>query len=375
MQIGIPRETKDGERRVAVVPDGVRVLVGDGHRVVVEAGAGVASGFDDDAYRDAGGVVTASSDEVWGSPLIVKVKEVQPREYGQLQPGTTIFGFAQLNRDRALLDAVLAARVRVVAFETVRDAHRGLPLLAPMSRIAGRLAPLAGGRALQTDAGGNGTLLTGVDGVPAAQVLVLGAGNVGREAARVAARLGCDVVVLSRGSERLRALETSLAHEGLRVRAAVLDENALCTAIAAADVVIGAVLEPGRLSPKLVRREQLRTMRAGSAFVDVGIDQGGIAETSRMTSLTRSTYVEEGIVHYAVPNMPALVARTATQALAAAVLPYVREIAGRGMADAVRRDAGLAAGTMVWNGQIVHAGLAGDAGRPHAPLPIHAEAG
>jgi len=241
-------------------------------------------------------------------------------------------------------------------------------------RIDGK-RPLAGGRALQTDAGGNGTLLTGVDGVPAAQVLVLGAGNVGREAARVAARLGCDVVVLSRGSERLRALETSLAHEGLRVRAAVLDENALCTAIAAADVVIGAVLEPGRLSPKLVRREHLRTMRAGSAFVDVGIDQGGIAETSRMTSLTRSTYVEEGIVHYAVPNMPALVARTATQALAAAVLPYVREIAGRGMADAVRRDAGLAAGTMVWNGQIVHAGLAGDAGRPHAPLPIHAEAG
>ncbi|HEY3583591.1 MAG TPA: NAD-binding protein, partial [Casimicrobiaceae bacterium] len=311
---------------------------------------------------------------VWDSPLVVKVKEIQRGEYARLRPGTTIFGFAQLNRDPALLDAVLAARVGVVAFETVRDANGGLPLLAPMSRIAGRLAPLAGGRALQTDAGGNGTLLTGVDGVPAARVLVVGAGNVGREAARVAARLGCDVVVLSRGQGRLRDLEQSLASEGLRVRANVLDDEALRTAVADVDLVIGAVLEPGRLSPKLVRREHLRAMRPGSAFVDVGIDQGGIAETSRMTSLTHPTYVEEGVVHYAVPNMPALVARTATRALAGAVLPYVRDMAGDGVLAALARNAGLAAGAMAWDGRIVHAGLAGDAGRPHAPLPTPAEA-
>jgi alanine dehydrogenase len=374
MQIGIPRETKDGERRVAIVPDGVRVLVGDGHRVVVEAGAGGASGFADAAYRDAGARIVASPEDAWDSSLIVKVKEIQRGEYARLRPGTTIFGFAQLNRDPALLDAVLAARVGVVAFETVRDANGGLPLLAPMSRIAGRLAPLAGGRALQTDAGGNGTLLTGVDGVPAARVLVVGAGNVGREAARVAARLGCDVVVLSRGQGRLRDLEQSLASEGLRVRANVLCDEALRAAVADVDLVIGAVLEPGRLSPKLLRGEHLRAMRPGSAFVDVGIDQGGIAETSRMTSLTHPTYVEEGVVHYAVPNMPALVARTATRALAGAVLPYVRDMAGDGVLAALARNAGLAAGAMAWDGLIVHAGLAGDAGRPHAPLPTPAEA-
>lgn len=374
MQIGIPRETKDGERRVAVVPDGVHVLVGDGHRVVVETHAGVASGFGDAAYRNAGATVVAAPDEVWDSPLIVKVKEIQRGEYAWLRPGTTIFGFAQLNRDRALLDAVLDARVGVVAFETVRDANGGLPLLAPMSRIAGRLAPLAGGRALQTDVGGNGTLLTGVDDVPAARVLVVGAGNVGREAARVAARLGCNVVVLSRGPARLRDLEALLASEGLRVRASVLDDDALPTAVADADLIIGAVLEPGRLSPKIVRREHLRAMRPGSAFVDVGIDQGGIAETSRMTSLGDPTYVDEGVVHYAVPNMPALVARTATQALAGAVLPYVRAIARDGVLAALARDAGLAAGAMAWDGRIAHAGLARDAGRRCAPLTVHAEA-
>ena len=374
MQIGIPRETKDGERRVAVVPDGVQSLVGDGHRVVVETDAGAASGFGDAAYRDAGATVVAAPDEIWDSPLIVKVKEIQRGEYARLRPGTTIFGFAQLNRDRALLDAVLAARVGVVAFETVRDANGGLPLLAPMSRIAGRLAPLVGGRALQTDAGGNGTLLTGVDEVPAARVLVVGAGNVGREAARVAARLGCDVAVLSRGPARLRELATSLASEGLKVRVNVLDDEALRTAIADADLVIGAVLDPGRLSPKIVRREHLCAMRPGSAFVDVGIDQGGIAETSRMTSLSDPTYVDKGVVHYAVPNLPALVARTATQALAAAVLPHVRAMARAGILAALALDAGLADGAMVWDGRIVHAGLAHDAGRPHAPLPIHAEA-
>ena len=374
MQIGIPRETKDGERRVALVPDGVRTLVADGHRVVVEAGAGEASGFPDAAYRNAGAIVLPAAEDVWRSALVVKVKEIQRSEYARLTPGTAIFGFAQINRDRALLDAVLAAHVTVIAFETVRDAHGALPLLAPMSRIAGRLAPLAGARALQTDAGGNGTLITGIDAVPAARVLVLGAGNVGGEAARVAARLGCDVVVLSRGSARLHALASTLANEGLHVRAGVLDEDAVRAATADADLVIGAVLEPGRLSPKLLRREHLRAMREGSAFVDVGIDMGGMAETSRMTSLSNPTYVEEGVVHYAVPNMPALVARTATQALAAVVLPYVRELAARGVAAALARDPGLAAGTMVVDGGIVHPGLAGDAGRPCADLPRAAAA-
>jgi alanine dehydrogenase len=369
MQIGIPRETKDGERRVALVPDGVRELVAAGHSVVVEEGAGAASGFADDAYRGAGATIVDDPGMVWRCPLIVKVKEVQRGEYARLAPGTTIFGFAQLNRDRALLAAVLGARVRTFAFETVRDARGALPLLAPMSRIAGRIAPLAGAQALMTSAGGNGTLLTGVDAVPGARVVVIGAGNVGGEAARVAARLGCDVTVFSRGAARL----ATLAGTDARIVTAVLagDRTELHDAIARADLVICGVLEPGRLSPKLIPREVVRAMRAGSAIVDVGIDQGGIAETSRMTTLSQPTYVDEGIVHYAVPNMPALVARTASLALAAAALPYVRRLAD-GLANALERDAALAAGVMTWDGAIVHPGLAADTGARASPAPWRA---
>lgn len=371
MRIGMPRETKDGERRVAIVPDGVRVLVNAGHAVIVESDAGAASGFADAEYRAAGGVVVADAGEAWDCPLVVKVKEIQRGEYCRLSAATTVFGFAQLNRDPALLDAVLASGANIIGYETVRDANGALPLLAPMSRIAGRLAPLAGAQALQTSAGGNGTLITGVDAVAPARVVVIGAGNVGSEAARIAARLGCVVRVFSRGSERLARLEASLARGGTPVAVAQLREarEELDAAVANADLVIGAVLEPGTLSPKLVRRDTVRAMRAGSALVDVGIDQGGIAETSRMTTLSRPTYVDEGVVHYAVPNMPALVARTATCALAAAALPCVQRLAGRGIANAVDADAGLAAGVMVWNGAVVHPGLARDAGLPVGAQP------
>ena len=365
MRIGIPRERKDGERRVGIVPDGAHALALAGHTVVVESGAGTASGFPDVEYEAAGALVSADLDAIWQCPLIVKVKEVQRAEYPRLREGTTLFGFAQLNRDPALLDAVLASGVRIIAYETVRDANGRLPLLAPMSRIAGRLAPFAGAQALQTVAGGNGTLITGVDDVAAARVVVIGAGNVGGEAARVASWLGCRVQVFSRGAARLAQLEQSLARSGTPVAVAQLREttDALDVAIAEADLVIGAVLEPGTLSPKLIRREAVRAMRAGSAIVDVGIDQGGIAETSRMTSLSDPTYVEEGVVHYAVPNMPALVARTATLALGAATLPHVRSLADRGVAAALDADDGLAAGVMVWDGMVVHPGLARDAGR------------
>ena len=371
MRIGIPRETKDGERRVGIVPDGARALVQAGHAVIVERDAGVASGFADAEYVAAGARIVAEAGEVWQCPLIVKVKEVQRAEYPLLRAGTTVFGFAQLNRDPRLLEAVLAAGVRVIAYETVRDAEGRLPLLAPMSRIAGRLAPLVGAQALQTPAGGSGTLITGVDDVPAARVVVVGAGNVGGEAARVAARLGCDVRVFSRGAARLGALEQALARDGIPVAVARLEDagDALDGAIAQADLVIGAVLEPGRLSPKLGRREALRAMRPGSALVDVGIDQGGIAETSRMTTLSSPTYVEEGVVHYAVANMPALVARTATRALAGATLPHVQRLAERGIVAAVDADPGMAAGVMVWDGAIAHCGLARDAGVQAAAAP------
>jgi alanine dehydrogenase len=374
MRIGIPRETKDGERRVGVVPDGARELIAAGHSVVVEAAAGAASGFDDAGYRAAGAEI-ADAASVWRCPLVVKVKEIQRDEYARLVPHTTILGFAQLNRDPALVAALRAANVRVIACETVRDADGGLPLLAPMSRIAGRLAPIAGAQALQTAAGGNGTLITGVDDVPPADVVVIGAGTVGTEAARIAARMGCRVRVLSRGAARLAQLAAALAGAGTPVATVVIaDPRALVPAVADADLVVGAVLEPGKRSPKLLSREALRGMRPGSALVDVGIDQGGIAETSRMTTLSTPTYVEEGVVHYAVANMPALVARTATRALCGATLPYVRALADSAIAGALDTDAGLAAGVMLWDGAIAHPGLAADAGETAVPQPWRASA-
>ena len=361
VRIGVPRETKDGERRVALTPDGARVLTGDGHEVLVEAGAGARVGFEDAAYRDAGAQI-ASREAVWSCALVVKVKEVLPAEFPLLRAGSTFFGFAQINRDRTLLDALRRARVASIGYETVQDAQGRLPLLAPMSRIAGRLAPLAGADALSTARGGSGVLLTGVDDVPGAKVVVVGAGNVGGEAARVAGRLGARVWVFSRGEVRRRALAASLAHEGLHADIAGMESaTRFEEAVADADLVIGGVLEPGTLSPKLIRRAMLRSMRPGSALVDVGIDQAGIAETSRMTKISDPTYVECGVVHYAVPNMPSLVARTATLALTAATLPYVRAMAGLGIRAALERDAGLAAGLMVRDGDIVHAGLARDA--------------
>ncbi|MFO1398377.1 MAG: alanine dehydrogenase [Burkholderiales bacterium] len=366
MIVGIPRETKDGERRVGATPDGVRILVADGHRVRVGAGAGAAVGFADADYVAAGATVVADAADVWACDLVVKVKEIQPAEYPLLRPGSIVFGFAQINRDPALLAAVLAARVCAIGYETVRDRDGGTPLLAPMSRIAGRLAPLEGAAALGTDRGGAGVLLTGVDDVPGARVVIVGAGNVGSEAARIAARLGARVTVFSRGDARRQALAAALAREGHAIECHPLaagHDARFADAVAGADLVIGGVLEPGSLSPKLLSHDLVRAMRPGSAIVDVGIDQGGIAATSRMTKLSAPTYVEHGVVHYAVPNMPSLVARTATLALTAATLPQVLALAGRGLGPALGADRGLAAGVMVRDGAIVHRGLAADAAR------------
>lgn len=362
MRIGVPRETKDGERRVGVTPAGVAALVADGHRVEVGAGAGAAVGFVDAEYRAAGAQVVAAA-SVWACDLVVKVKEIQPDEYASLREGSIVFGFAQINRDPRLLAAVLAARLAVIGYETVRDAQGQVPLLAPMSRIAGRLAPLAGADALTTARGGSGVLLAGVDDVPGAQVVVIGAGQVGAEAARIAARLGARVTVFSRGAARREALVRTLAAEGHAVRGVpIAQADEFVAAVRGADLVIGAVLEPGTLSPTLLPRDLVAAMRPGSAIVDVGIDQGGIAATSRMTKLSAPTYVECGVVHYAVPNMPSLVARTATLALTAVTLPYVRRLAA-GLDRALDADPGLAAGLMVRAGAIVHPGLAADAAR------------
>lgn len=368
MRIGVPRERKDGERRVAVTPDGARKLVAAGHELVVERGAGESVGFSDAAYATAGATIGPDAAAVFACPLVVKVKELQDDELALLRPATTVFGFAQLARDRALLDAVLAARIGVIAYETVSDGRGGLPLLAPMSRIAGRLAPLIAASLLMNDRGGAGVLLPGVDAVAAARIVIIGAGNVGCEAARLALALGATVTVFARRQVSLDALRTRCEPiGGGRLRTSLSDAGSLAAAIADADVLIGAVLEPGRLSPKLISRAMLRAMRGGSVFIDVGIDQGGIAESSRMTSISEPTFVAEGVVHYGVANMPALVARTATLALARAVLPFVCLLAERGASEALRSDAGLRAGLQVWEGTVVHPALAKDAGVPAAP--------
>jgi alanine dehydrogenase len=359
MRIGVPRERKDGERRVGLVPDGAAVLAQAGHTVVVEQGAGERVGFADAAYAAAGAQIVRDAAEVFQCTLIVKVKELQRPELALLTPDTTICGFAQLGRDRALLDAVLAARIGCIAYETVSAADGALPLLAPMSRIAGALAPLVAANLLASDRGGSGVLLPAIDDAAPARVVVIGAGNVGATAADVAARLGCAVTVLTRGERRLQALRER-GHRG--VVAGRCEAAALSAAVAEADVVIGAVLEPGALSPKLVSRAMLRMMRPGSVFIDVGIDQGGIAETSRMTSLSDPTYVEEGVVHYCVPNMPALVARTATLALTRATLPFVLALAGQGVTHALATNPGLRAGLQVRDGRVTHPGLAADSG-------------
>jgi len=368
MRIGVPRERKDGECRAAVTPDGARSLVAAGHELVVERGAGERVGFSDAAYVAAGASLEADPAAAFACPLIVKVKELQRDEIALLKPATTVMGFAQLARDRDLLDAVLGARIGLIGYESVGDGEGGLPLLAPMSRIAGRLAPLIAASLLMNDRGGAGVLLPGVDAVAPARIVIVGAGNVGGAAARVALALGATVTVFARTQarlDRLRARCEGVAGE--RLATAVNAPELLAAAIADADVLIGAVLEPGRLSPKLVSRPMLRAMRARSVFIDVGIDHGGIGETSRMTTISAPTFVAEGVVHYGVANMPALVARTATLALAQAALPCVQLLASRGVAAAIRTDAGLRAGLQVWDGAIVHPGLAADVGLPVAP--------
>ncbi|MEP6942276.1 MAG: alanine dehydrogenase [Betaproteobacteria bacterium] len=360
MRIGVPRERKDGERRVGLVPENVRELVAAGHEVLVERDAGVRVGFDNGSYAACGAILEPATDRIFACPLIVKVKELQPAEFALLSRGTAVFGFAQLGRDRALQDAVLAAHVACIAYETVAGPEQTLPLLSPMSRIAGRLAPFIGASLLMTDRGGGGVLLSTIDGVPAASVTIVGAGVVAREAALLAADLGAKVRVLGRSATRLDTLRVAC---GDRILTAPAEPDAIAAAIRESDLVVGAVLQPGALSPKLISRRMLSLMRPGSVFIDVGIDQGGIAETSRMTSLSNPTYVEEGVIHYCVPNMPALVARTATLALTQATLPYVLLLANLGIDAALAADGGLRAGLQVRDGEVTHPALAADRAR------------
>jgi len=353
MRIGLPREVKDGEFRVALTPVEVQALAGAGHSIVVQAGAGAGIGISDAQYAGAGATLGAA----WDCELVVKVKELQEPEYRKPRPGQTLFGFQHFGPDPELLDAALASGATFVAFESVGQDDGSLPILAPMSAIAGRLAVQMGAWCLMKQNGGSGVLLPGLEGIPAGRVLILGAGNVGANALQVATGMGVQTTVYVRSDKRVAGLKQQYPLAEIRLGTGTLAQD-----IALADLVIGGVLVPGRMSPKLVTRAMLRSMRPGSALVDVGIDQGGIAETSRPTSHSVPTYVEEGVVHYCVPNMPSACALTASQALARAALPFLLELASGKLSTA------LASGIQVRSGQVTHQHLARDTGRAFHPL-------
>ena len=355
MLVGVPREIKNNEFRVGLTPAAVREYVARGHEVLVETGAGLGIDADDAAYVAAGATIAASAAEVFAKAgMIVKVKEPQPSEWTQFRPGQILFTYLHLAPDPAQARGLMESGVTAVAYETVTDAHGGLPLLAPMSEVAGRLSIQAAATALQKPNGGRGILLGGVPGVAPAKVVVIGGGVVGMHAARMAAGLGAEVTVLDRSVPRLRELDELFAG---RVRTRYSTIDALESEVLAADAVIGAVLIPGAAAPKLVTRAMLGKMKRGAVMVDVAIDQGGCFETSHATTHADPTYVVDGVIHYCVANMPGAVALTSSHALNHATLPFGLALAGEGL-SALARDPHLRNGLNVHRGRITHRAVA-----------------
>jgi alanine dehydrogenase len=357
MLIGVPKEIKDHEYRVGITPAGVRALTDAGHEVRVETRAGERIGFGDELYLAAGARIAGTASEAYACPLVVKVKEPQAGEIPLLREGQVLFTYLHLAADPALTRRLLESRIVAIAYETVTDAAGALPLLTPMSEMAGRIAIQAGATALQLANGGRGVLLGGVPGVAPGKVLILGAGTVGTHAARMALGLGADVTLMDISLPRLRHLDDIF---GARLKTRYSEAHAIEELVREADLVVGSVLLPGKRAPKLISRALVKQMKPGSVLVDVAIDQGGCAETSRPTTHSSPTYLEEGVVHYCVANMPAACARTATQALTNATLPCVLALAGKGWKEALKADAGLRNGLNLHLGQVTHAGLAAD---------------
>ena len=365
MKIGVAREIKTDEYRVALTPAGARELVQRGHDVLVETTVGDGSAFADEEYERAGARIV-SVDAVWAdSELLLKVKEPIEPEYARLREGLVLFTYLHIAADEPLTRALAESGIRAVAYETVETDDRRLPLLAPMSEIAGRLAPQAAAHFLEKPLGGRGVLLAGTPGVAPGHVVVLGGGIVGYNAAIIALGLGAQVTILERSIDRMRHLD-----EILSGRVSLLMSSALQVdeSVAKADVVIGAVLIPGARAPKLVTREMLGEMKPGAVIVDVAIDQGGCFETSHPTTHTDPVYVVDDIVHYCVANMPGGVPITSTKALTNATLPYVEEIADHGLAEAVARDRALGRGVNVVDGRITYEAVAEAHGLDYTPL-------
>jgi alanine dehydrogenase len=364
VRIGVPREIKAFEYRVSLRPAGAELLTQDGHEVWVERDAGRGSGFLDEEYARAGARIVDSADEVWAaSELILKVKEPVPAEYPRLRRGQTVFTYFHFAASGELTRAVLDAGVVALAYETVELPEGGLPLLVPMSEVAGRMAIQEGAKYLEKYFGGRGVLLGGVPGTPRAEVLILGGGIVGINAAKIAAGMGAHVTILDVNLERLRYLDDVMP---ANVTTLLSDPAAIRDGIRISDLVVGAVLLPGAKAPHLVKRADLATMQEGSVIVDVAVDQGGCIETTRPTTHEDPTYVVDGVLHYCVANMPGAVPRTSTIALTNATFPYARRLARHGWREACRRDESLRRGLNVIEGDVTHPGVAEAFGLPHA---------
>ncbi len=355
MKVGIPKEIKDNEFRVAITPAGVRELTLHGHRVMVEESAGVGSSISDDDYLRAGAVVAESAAEVWGeSDLVLKVKEPLPSEYGHLRDDLTLFTFLHLAADRRLAEALIDSGTTAIAYETVEDHEGNLVLLVPMSEIAGRMAPQVGANRLEREHGGRGVLLGGVSGVAPAHVVVIGGGTAGRNAALLAAGMEARVTLLDLDVRKLRDIDSR--HRG-RILTLMSNRLTLEGVVPEADLVIGAVLIPGAKAPIVVSEEMVRAMKPGAVIVDISIDQGGCVETSRLTTHSQPTHLSYGVVHYGVGNMPGAVPHTSTYALTNATVPYVVRLA-RGLREALAEDPGLLKGVNVATGQVTNQAVA-----------------
>ncbi|HXE52428.1 MAG TPA: alanine dehydrogenase [Tepidisphaeraceae bacterium] len=367
MRVGVPKEIKSDEYRVGMMPVGAEALTRSGHEVFVETNAGVGSGFTDDDYKAAGAKILPSAAEVFErAEMLVKVKEPQPAEIGMFKPGQIVFTYFHFAASAEMAQACLESEIIAIAYETIRDRQGRLPCLTPMSEIAGKMSIQEGAKYLEKPMMGRGILLGGVPGVAPASVVILGAGVVGTNAAKVAAGLGADVVLMDINLERLRYLDDVMPKN---VKTIFSDAYTLREHLYRADLVVGAVLIPGAKAPRLVSRKDLTAMKNGSVIVDVAIDQGGSIETSRPTTHQNPTFVVEGVVHYCVTNMPGAVGRTSTIALCNATLPYAIKIANKGYEKAAAEDAGLAEGINMVRGRVTNQAVAEAVHMQYQPLP------
>jgi alanine dehydrogenase len=366
MIVGLPKEIKDNEYRVGLTPAGVRALTDAGHKIVVETNAGEGSGFGDELYKRAGGIILDSADEVWGqSDMIVKVKEPIAPEYPRMREGQLLFTYLHLAPDSALTEELLKRGVTGVAYETITDRKGTLPLLTPMSEVAGRMAIQVGAHYLEKMSGGRGILLGGVPGVPAARVVIIGGGVVGTNSAKIAVGMGAHVTIIDNNLDRLRELDDIFLS---KISTLASSAYMIHDAVAHSDLIIGAVLVPGAAAPKLVTRSMLKDVPNGAVIVDVAVDQGGCIETTHPTTHSNPTYYVEGVLHYCVANMPGAVPRTSTFALTNATLPYALKLANKGFVDAINGDAGLKAGVNTYKGKLTYEAVAVAQGREYTEV-------